>query len=258
MKRIVFLTATLLFCLTACSQKKSVSELLEGTWQNVDDKSNYLVFENGMRKEIVAGMDDWDVEAYTLSDFCTNETDKEKELSGEKEKYISCNESDLCWYINQLDKENLVVTYTGRGNSLSYKRVEKAVSPAISDADCEDFETFLNRYNADFEFQESRTIFPFISEIIEYEEVMNDENEVEYKEKKIVTETSENEWEKMDFTWDPSYAERETDAFTQEIETVGDTTFIYYKGVENGINVQIVFVCKNKQWYLQKIINNSM
>lgn len=257
MKRIVLIT-TFLFCLTACSQKKSVSELLEGTWQNVDDKTNFLVFENGMRKEIAAGMDDWDVEAYTLSDFCTNEMDKEKELSRQKDKYISCNESDLCWHIDQLDEENLVLTYMGRGNTLTYKRVEKAGSPAISDADCEDFETFLDQYNADFEFQESRTIFPFISEIIEYEEVMNDENEVDFVEKTIVMESSKNEWERMDFTWDPSYAEQETNAFTQEIETVGDTTFIYYRGVENGINVQIVFVCRNKQWYLQKRVDRSM
>ena len=44
----------------------------------------------------------------------------------------------------------------------------------------------------------------------------------------------------------------------QEIEIVGDTTTIYYKGVENGINVQTVFVCKNKQWYLQRTIDRSV
>lgn len=247
-----------MFCLTGCSQRKSVPELLNGTWQSVDDKTNFLVFENGTRKEIADGMEDWDVEAYTLSDFCTNEADKENDLPREKDKYISCNQWDLCWYIVELDKENLVLRFMGRGNTLSYKRVVKADIPATPESDCEDFETFLDRYNTDFEFQKSRTIFPFISERIELDETENEDGEFEYKDKIITEETPESEWEKLDFTWDPSYADQETDAFTQEIETVGDTTFIYYRGVGNGINVQTVFVCKNKQWYLQRTIDRSV
>lgn len=124
--------------------------------------------------------------------------------------------------------------------------------------DCEDFSTFLDRYNTDLEFQKNRTIFPFIHESYDYDEVMNDKGEYEPQQIINTTETTRDDWEKMDFTWDPADAERETDAYTQEIETRGDTTFIYYKGVENGINIQAVFLCKDKQWYLQKMIDRSM
>lgn len=127
-----------------------------------------------------------------------------------------------------------------------------------SNGDCEDFKTFIDSYNNDFEFQKSRTVFPFINESVEYDEVMNEEGESEFKKLINTTETLRNEWKKIDFTWDSSYAERETDAYTQEIETRGDTTFIYYKGVQNGISIQAIFLCKDKQWYLQKIIDSSM
>lgn len=129
---------------------------------------------------------------------------------------------------------------------------------STSDEGCENFETFLEQFNNDFEFQKSRTIFPFISESFEYDVVVNDEGEYEDKEIIVVTEILESEWNKIDFTWDPSIAERETDAYVREIETRGDTAYIYYKGVQNGIGIQTIFVCRDKQWYLQKIIDSSM
>ncbi|MGI6342545.1 MAG: hypothetical protein ACOXZ9_06170 [Bacteroidales bacterium] len=260
MKKIILIIVALLLCTVGCSQKKSVVELLEGTWQHVDDETNYLVFEDGMRKEIVDGMSDWDVEPYTLSDFCTNDMNKDMELPHEKDKYISCNESDFCWYIVQLDEENLILSLMGRGNTLEYKRVKNGDSQAVSISECEDFETFLNKYNSDFEFQKSRTIFPFVSETIEYEEVLNEEGEYVYDfQEVIITNTkSESEWQKIDFYWDPSIAERKTDAYTQEIEVLGDTAFIHTKGIENGIGIQAVFVCKNNNWYLQKTVDRSM
>lgn len=142
--------------------------------------------------------------------------------------------------------------------TLLYCLIGCSQNKLASKANDENFKVFLDRFNTDFEFQKSRILFPFIHESVEYDEIETENDGIFFEEKLITTETQESEWEKLDLTWDSSYAEREIDAYTQEIETVGDTTSIYYKGVENGIHLQIVFVSKNKQWYLQKIINSSM
>jgi hypothetical protein len=100
-----------------------ISELLQGKWQSIDDASNYLVFEGKHRKEIAVGMDEWDDEIFELSDKCSNPSDQDNEIEPEKNRYISCKESDMCWYIIEVDKENLSLSYMSRGNTLKYKRV---------------------------------------------------------------------------------------------------------------------------------------
>jgi len=69
-------------------------------------------------------MKTWDNEAFVLSNKCLNESDKDNGLGLEKDKYISCMESDLCWYIVSLNKDFLTLSYMGRGNTLKYKRVK--------------------------------------------------------------------------------------------------------------------------------------
>ncbi len=110
----------------ATGEKSSPStiELLLGKWQHIDDKTNYLLFEGNLRKEIAGGMDKWDEETFILSDKCSNETDKDNGTGPEKDRYISCTASDMCWYIAGIDKENLTLSYIGRGNTLTYKRVK--------------------------------------------------------------------------------------------------------------------------------------
>lgn len=105
---------------------KSTFELLQGKWQSTDDKTNFLVFEKNHRKEanIVNGKGNWDDEVFVISDKCKNETDKNEEVDAEKDKYISCAKSDLCWYILKLDDTTLSLSYMGRGNTLTYKRVK--------------------------------------------------------------------------------------------------------------------------------------
>jgi hypothetical protein len=100
-----------------------IAELLQGKWQHIDDKTNFLVFEGNHRKETAAG-GAWDDETFILSDKCANPFDKDKETQPEKDKYIFCKESDLCWYIIDVDKETLSLSYMGRGNTLTYKRVK--------------------------------------------------------------------------------------------------------------------------------------
>lgn len=106
------------------SNPTETMELLQGTWQHVEDPTNYLVFEKNLRKEIVGGMSEWDSEVFILSDKCLNESDKGAVATTEKGYYVSCTQSDLCWFVEEVDKDNLVLSYMGRGNFLTYKRVK--------------------------------------------------------------------------------------------------------------------------------------
>ena len=106
------------------SNPTETMKLLQGTWQHVEDPTNYLVFENNLRKEIAGDMSEWDSEAFILSDKCLNESDKGAVATTEKGYYISCVQSDLCWFVEEVNKDNLVLSYMGRGNFLTYKRVK--------------------------------------------------------------------------------------------------------------------------------------
>jgi len=139
MKKFFIITTTMLLCFfQAIGQNKvtkhlnlnqtrnniSISKLLLGKWQSVDDKTNYIVFENNLRKEIADGIEKWNSESYVLSNKCLNESDRENGLEPENNKYISCKESDMCWYIVNISKEYLTVSYLGRGNTLKFKKVK--------------------------------------------------------------------------------------------------------------------------------------
>lgn len=102
----------------------SVQELLQGKWQSMDDKTNFIMFEKNERKESSDGMKSWDREVFELSNKCLNEIDKDNGIELEKDKYISCKESDLCWYIVSINNNFLTLSYMGRGNTLKYKRIK--------------------------------------------------------------------------------------------------------------------------------------
>nr|WP_315130257.1 hypothetical protein [uncultured Flavobacterium sp.] len=137
-KNILFLTiaTSLLFNANSFAQRKvakttnpkvsalSTIELLQGKWQSLDDKTNFVIFDKNQRKEIAEGMKTWNSEPFTLSNKCLNESDTEMVGKPEKDKYISCNKSDMCWYIITINKKKLTLSYTLRGNTLEYKRVE--------------------------------------------------------------------------------------------------------------------------------------
>ena len=134
--KIIFITLSICFCFSqAMGQSKdkptkekkmvtTVNELIQGKWQSMDDKTNFLIFDKNERKEIGGGMKTWDKETFILSDKCLNESDKGNGLKLEKDKYISCKESDMCWYIVSINKDFLILSYMGRGNTLKYKRVK--------------------------------------------------------------------------------------------------------------------------------------
>ena len=107
------------------NNQQSNFELLQGKWQSDDDKTNFLVFDKNQRKEISEGMQSWDNEDFILTDQCQNESNKADKNDKEKDRYISCKKSDLCWYILSISTEKLSLQYMGRGNTLTYTRVKK-------------------------------------------------------------------------------------------------------------------------------------
>lgn len=109
---------------TKTKVQKSNLDLLQGKWRNTDDTTNFLVFEKNHRKEIAAGMTEWDDEEFILSYKCINESDKNLEIQNVKERYISLIKSDMCWYIVDLDDHSLTLSYMGRGNTLNYTRAK--------------------------------------------------------------------------------------------------------------------------------------
>ena len=111
------------FLLTIEAQaQKSNIDLLQGKWQAVDDKSNFLIFEKNHRKEKSAGSD-WDDMIFVLSSSCMNESNIDESIEKETDKYISSIEEDLCWYIIELSQTKLYLAYQGRGNTIFYKKV---------------------------------------------------------------------------------------------------------------------------------------
>ena len=100
-------------------------ELLQGTWQSLEDEASFLVIEGDRMKNYYGGMDDeLDNEVFIISDTCMNESDSESDLPEEKDRYLSNPNLDMCWYIESVDATNLILIYTARGNTLTYRRVE--------------------------------------------------------------------------------------------------------------------------------------
>jgi hypothetical protein len=100
-------------------------ELLQGTWQSLEDEASFLVIEGDRMKNYYGGMDEeLDNEVFIISDTCMNESDSENDSPEEKDRYLSNPNLDMCWYIESVDATNLTLIYTARGNTLTYRRVE--------------------------------------------------------------------------------------------------------------------------------------
>lgn len=100
-------------------------ELLQNTWQSLEDEYSFMVIEGDRMKNFYGGMDEeLDNEAIILSDTCMNEADSANGLPEEKNRYLSNPNLDMCWYIESLDENNLTLIYMARGNKITYRRVE--------------------------------------------------------------------------------------------------------------------------------------
>lgn len=96
----------------------SVSELISGKWQSLLDKKEVWEFKAGNLTMYYVGTAA-DKVTYRLSNSC-------KQPDGppvEKEKYITTGD-DLCYYIIHVTATRLSLSYIGRGNTLSFRRIK--------------------------------------------------------------------------------------------------------------------------------------
>ncbi|POY37906.1 hypothetical protein C3K47_05100 [Solitalea longa] len=110
-----------------------------------------------------------------------------------------------------------------------------------------DFKLFLKYFNQDSVFQVSRVVFPF------RERSADPDQQFDLIEKKI----SRAEYQKMDFTYDESSANKQYDSYRQHIRIKGNKAVIEYRGVENGIFIDCYFEKRNGKWMFVEMVDSS-
>lgn len=111
----------------------------------------------------------------------------------------------------------------------------------------ENFETFYNNFTTDSIFQKSRIDFPLT---FKYLDIDND-----YEKKEIII--NENDWNFQNLDWEESYATRDLDAYTRNIQISKDTTNVKFEGVNNGINFGLSYIIKDGKWVLVEMYDYS-
>lgn len=105
------------------SEQVLTSELLmlQGRWQNEEDEKETIEFRGLKKISEYAGLEIREELEVSVSNACN---DKPHE-SLEGGKYINeIKISGLCYYIVKLHKNQLELSYVGRGNTLRYKKVK--------------------------------------------------------------------------------------------------------------------------------------
>lgn len=116
----------------ASDQEESISSLLPGIWQSLDDPKNFMEFTETELKWS-PGSSDENTEPYQVSKNCLNSSNElATELSDPK--YLSVEESDLCWFIVNVDENNLELSYVGRGNTLKFRKVASINVATVDDS----------------------------------------------------------------------------------------------------------------------------
>lgn len=112
---------------------KSTEELLEGSWQSIEDENSSMTFEGNTWYQYYQyegkPKADETVSEFRLSDRCINYSDKGKKHSivgdHEKASYLNDLGEDLCYYIVRVTDVELELSLVGgTGNSNRYKRID--------------------------------------------------------------------------------------------------------------------------------------
>lgn len=99
---------------------QNTMKLLQGTWNSRDDKNTSITFENNTRIETKNGESLGKMRYFEIGDQCNNDTAKGKKIVKAKAKYISLQDIDMCYFIKRITSTELVLSYVGRDNTLSY------------------------------------------------------------------------------------------------------------------------------------------
>jgi hypothetical protein len=125
MKKIISIILFLSVLNIAYSQKnKTTFDLLQGKWQSQEDKKSFVIFEGNVQKSVYENT--ISSEIYWLSDSCESEYETSK---NNKNGNFIVQRDEMCWGI-EVDEDRLSMTYIGKGNTLSYKRV-KAINTTL-------------------------------------------------------------------------------------------------------------------------------
>jgi len=99
---------------------QNTMKLLQGTWHSRDDKNTSITFENNTRIENKDGKPLGRIRYFEIADQCNNDTATEKKIVKAKAKYLSMQDIDMCYFIKKITSTELVLSYVGRDNTLSY------------------------------------------------------------------------------------------------------------------------------------------
>jgi hypothetical protein len=133
--------------------------------------------------------------------------------------------------INTVDSATTKITNTQNEDTLKVEQITKDSS----------FQSFFNRFKSDSLFQLQRVIFPFQSLTWKPE----DEDPVGQR-------IDMDEWKILHFIYYDSFAVREENAYTQEIQDLGFETQVQLRGVKNSLHINYTFINENGQYKLLK------
>ncbi len=122
----------------------------------------------------------------------------------------------------------------------------KTVKQDHNDSDKNDFKEFLELFSKDSTFQMNHIAFP-----LKYTSVDIEDN----KEESYINKEN---WELLNFDYNPEIQNRETDAYQQFIEVNIDSAKVLIRGIDNGINIDFQFLKTNGSWTLTVWNDNSV
>ena len=121
----------------------------------------------------------------------------------------------------------------------------------VSESKPEEFSAFFHTFRKDSVFQKSRIQFPLVNEFVDF-----NQNEGEYFNNS--EQISADDWKYKELEIGSMTEEKKISAFTSSLQVTGDTAEYHMRGVDNGIHSTYQFVLQDKQWYLVRIVDNSM
>ena len=102
-----------------------------------------------------------------------------------------------------------------------------------------DFNEFFKKFTKDSIFQIKRIQFP-----LEYSSAEIDSDEL------IKEQIQMEEWIHLDFYYDSTFRTRETDQYMRRFDFKKDSVTIEYRGIDNGIWIDYLFVKQEDNWIL--------
>ncbi|MGY3089021.1 hypothetical protein ACVWYF_002061 [Hymenobacter sp. UYAg731] len=99
---------------------KTTYQLLQGKWQSREDAKSVIELKGHRYIDYYDGKQ-LSSSAFVLDRACPSIPGAGQ--PGDNEKYLVEPQEDMCWEVVGVDEESLELSYTARGNSLSYRKI---------------------------------------------------------------------------------------------------------------------------------------